>query len=194
VASTGPQRLPGPEQDGRITSSLVANGRLPYGSHGWWNRLVKHQTGAALTSIVRDLTREEHLPGETRQPAGHEPGADDQNALLPQRAQAPAELQKACGVMGGHGQLQHGDVAVGVHDLERDPGAVIQAAAGGAARCPAWPPRWRLAAGCRGCFVAFGYVWCNPFLRIPPVVGGRPGEPAGPAADRRRGDDGRPGG
>jgi hypothetical protein len=61
---------------------------------------------------------------------GHEPRADDQDPLVAQGPQAAADVEQARRVVGGHGQLQHRDVAVGVHDLQRDPGAVVEAAAG----------------------------------------------------------------
>ena len=41
-----------------------------------------------------------------------------------------AELQQPDRVVGRQRHLQHRDVGVGVHDLQRHPGAVVEAAAG----------------------------------------------------------------
>ena len=74
------------------------------------------------------------LPGqsgrvEERQAVGHEAGADDEHALLAQGPQPRAQGEQPVGVVGGHAQLQHRDVGLGVHDLQRHPGAVVEAAA-----------------------------------------------------------------
>ena len=53
---------------------------------------------------------------------------DDQDALLPQRAQPRPDLQQPVRVVGGQAQLQHRHVGVRVHHLERYPGPVVQAA------------------------------------------------------------------
>ena len=68
--------------------------------------------------------------GEERQAVGEEAGADDQHALVAQRPQPLAQLEEAGRVGRRERHLEHRDVAGGVHDLERDPGAVVQAAAG----------------------------------------------------------------
>ena len=68
--------------------------------------------------------------GEERQAVGEEAGADDQHALVAQRPQPLAELEQALRVLGGQRHLQHRDVGLGVHDLQRHPGAVVEAAAG----------------------------------------------------------------
>ena len=75
---------------------------------------------------------------------GHEAGADDQHALVAQRRAAGAPSSSSWrGSCGGQAQLQHRDVGVGVHDLQRHPGAVVEAAAAGAGA----PARCRASAG-----------------------------------------------
>ena len=59
---------------------------------------------------------------------GQEARADDQHALLAQRAQPLAELHQAVRVVGGQRHLQHRDVGLGVHDLQRHPRAVVEPA------------------------------------------------------------------
>ena len=71
------------------------------------------------------------ISGDERQPVGHEAGADDQHALLAQRPQ-PARRGPAAAPGRGSGMLScsTGTSAQRVHDLQRHPGAVVEAAAG----------------------------------------------------------------
>ena len=67
---------------------------------------------------------------EERQAVGQEAGADDQHALVAQLAQAAAEGEQLVGVLGRQRHLQDRDVGLGIHDLQRDPGAVVEPARG----------------------------------------------------------------
>ena len=67
---------------------------------------------------------------EERQAVGEEARPDDQHALVAQRAQPLAELHQPVRVVGGQRHLQHRDVGLGVHDLQRHPRAVVEAAGG----------------------------------------------------------------
>ena len=69
-----------------------------------------------------------HPPRKERQAVGHEAGPDDQHALLAQRAEVAAEVQEPARVLRRQAELQHGHVTQRVHDLQRDPSAVIEAA------------------------------------------------------------------
>ena len=57
------------------------------------------------------------------------PDADDQHALVAQRREPPTDLEQVLRVEVGHRQLEDRDVGVGVHRLQRHPGAVVEAAA-----------------------------------------------------------------
>ena len=61
---------------------------------------------------------------------GEEAGADDQHALVAQLAQPAAEGQQLVGVLGRQRHLQHRDVGLGIHDLQRHPGAVVEPTGG----------------------------------------------------------------
>jgi hypothetical protein len=69
-------------------------------------------------------------PVEERKAVGHVTRADHQDPGLAQRPQPPAQVQQPRGVVGRHAELQDRNPGIGVHDLQRHPRAVVQAAAG----------------------------------------------------------------